>query len=86
VPGDPTGALPRKRERKGEQRCRRYFRWIRYLLQDRSLLRTRFDNPIITIADRRLGSMLMTLCGNRFVTQVYIGGEGIDSCCLTVML
>ncbi len=46
------------------------FRW-----RDRSLLRTRFDDPISTIADRRLGSMLMTLCGHRFATQAYIAGE-----------
>ena len=43
--------------------------------RDRSLLRARFDDPISTIADRRLGSMLMTLRSHRFASQAYIAGE-----------
>lgn len=47
-----------------------------YLLQDHGLLRKRFDDPITTIADRRLGDLLIALCGDRFATQGSIGGEG----------
>ncbi len=50
-----------------------------YRLQDHRLLRSRFDDSIMTLADRRLGSMLLALCGNRFAAEGSIGGEGIDS-------
>jgi AraC-like DNA-binding protein len=59
---------------------------IRYQLQDRSLIRTRFDDPITTFADRRLGSMFIHLCVDRFATKAHVVGDGIDSYCFTVML
>ena len=59
---------------------------IRYQLQDRSLMRTRFNDPITTFADRRLGVMSVHLCVDRFATRAAIDGDGIDSYCFTVML
>lgn len=58
---------------------------VTYQLQDRRLLRTSFDDPITIFADRRLGSMLITLSTDRFANQAYVGGAGIDSFCFTVM-
>lgn len=57
-----------------------------YRLHDRNLLQMRFDDPITTIADRRLGSILIALCGDRFATHAHVGGEEIDAYCFTVML
>jgi AraC-like DNA-binding protein len=57
-----------------------------YQLQNRALLRTSFYEPITIIAERRLGSMLITLSGDRFATQVAINGDGIDSFCFQMML
>jgi AraC-like DNA-binding protein len=59
---------------------------IRYQLQDRSLIRTRFDDPITTFADRRLGGMSVHLCVDRFPMKCDVVGDGIDSYCFTVML
>lgn len=61
-------------------------RLLGYRLQDHRALQARFDDPITTIADRRLGSMLIALCGDRFATREDIGGEGIDSYCFAMML
>jgi len=57
-----------------------------YLLQDRSVLRTRFDDPITIMADRRLGSILIALTSDRFAVHCHVGGDGIDIYCFTVML
>jgi AraC-like DNA-binding protein len=57
-----------------------------YRLQDRGLMRVRFDDPITSIAERRLISLMIAHAGDRFATQVDIGGEGIDSYCFTAML
>jgi AraC-like DNA-binding protein len=57
-----------------------------YLLQDRSLPRTIFDDPITIMADRRLGSILIALTGDRFAVRSLVGGEGIDRYCFTLML
>ena len=54
-------------------------------LQDRSLLRTRFKHPITTIANRPLGSMSISLGGDRFASQVDIEGSGINRYCFTMM-
>lgn len=59
---------------------------ITYQLQDRSLVRTSFDDPITTFADRRIGSMSIHLCVDRFATKAAIVGDGVDSYCFTVML
>ena len=59
---------------------------IGYRLQDRGLLQSRFNDPITTIADRRLGSMAIALCGDRFAMKVDVGGDGIDSYCFSVIL
>lgn len=59
---------------------------IRYRLQDRSLMRTRFDDPITTFADRHLGSMFIAVCIDRFATKVEVVGDGIDSYCFMMML
>jgi AraC-binding-like domain len=59
---------------------------ITYRLQDRSLMRTSFDDPISTILDRLLGSMQLVLCRDRFATQVVVGGDGVDSFCFSAML
>jgi AraC-like DNA-binding protein len=56
-----------------------------YRLQDRGLMRASFDGPITSIAERRLLSMMIAHAGDRFATQVDIGGAGIDCYCLTVM-
>lgn len=57
----------------------------RYRLQDRGLLRANFDSPITSIAERYLGSMMIAHGGDRFATQVDIGGAGVDSYCFTAM-
>ena len=58
----------------------------RYQLQDRDLMRVRFDNPITWIAQRRLGSMTISNGGDRFAAQVDIGGDGINSYCFSAMV
>jgi hypothetical protein len=57
-----------------------------YRLQDRRLIRVRFDNPITWITQRRLGSMTISSGGDRFAAQVDIGGGGIDSFCFSAMV
>lgn len=57
-----------------------------YALRDQSLLRTRFVDPIAIFAVRRLGSIMICLSASRFETETDIGGQGIDSYCLTMML
>ena len=44
-----------------------------------------FDSPITSIAERRLGSMMIAHGGDRFATQVAVGGDGIDSYCFIAM-
>jgi AraC-like DNA-binding protein len=57
----------------------------RYRLQDRRLVCANFDGPITSIAERYLGSMMIAHGGDRFATQVDIGGDGVDSYCFTAM-
>ena len=57
-----------------------------YVLQESGLLRSRFADPITTIADRHLGNMLLALCGDRFAMEAYVGGGGIDRYCFTLFL
>jgi len=57
-----------------------------YQLQDRALFRAKFHEPITIIAERRLGSMVITLSADRFATQVAIHGKGMDSFCFHMML
>ena len=57
-----------------------------YQLQDRGLLRAKFDEPITIIAERHLGSMLFTLSADRFATQVALNGDGFDSFCFYTIL
>jgi AraC-like DNA-binding protein len=57
----------------------------RYRLQDRGLMRANFDSPITSIAERYLGSLMIAHGGDRFATQVDIGGDGIDAFCFTAM-
>jgi AraC-like DNA-binding protein len=59
---------------------------LSYELQDRNLMRTRFEDPITTFADRLLGSMSIHLCAHRFATMAAIVGDGIDIYCFTAML
>jgi AraC-like DNA-binding protein len=56
-----------------------------YRLQDRGLMRVRFNNPITSIAGRHVGSMRISHGGDRFATQIDIGGEGIDAYCFSAM-
>jgi AraC-like DNA-binding protein len=58
----------------------------RYRLQDRRMMRSSFDSPITSIAERYLGSMMIAHGGDRFATQVDIGGAGVDSYCFTAMI
>jgi hypothetical protein len=57
-----------------------------YRLQDRGLLRASFDQPITIIAERRLGSMVITFCSSQFATQIGIQGDGINSFCFHMVL
>jgi AraC-like DNA-binding protein len=57
-----------------------------YRLQDRALLRSSFSEPITIIAERRIGSMEITLSADRFATQVALNGDGVDSFCFHMML
>ena len=57
-----------------------------YRLQDRGLMRVGFDGPITSLAERRLLSMMIAHGGDRFATQVDIGGDGIDAYCFTAMV
>ena len=49
-----------------------------YQLQDRALLRAKFHEPITIIAERRVGSMEITLSADRFATQVALNGDGVE--------
>jgi AraC-like DNA-binding protein len=57
-----------------------------YRLQDRDLMRVSFDGPTTIIAERRLRNMMIAHGGDRFATQVDVGGDGLDAYCFTVML
>jgi hypothetical protein len=57
----------------------------RYRLQDRGLIQVSFDGLITSIAERRLGKMMITFARDRFATQIDIGGAGIDAYCFTAM-
>jgi AraC-like DNA-binding protein len=57
----------------------------RYQLQDRGLMQVSFDRPITSITERRLGRMMISFAGDRFATQIDIGGDGIDAYCFTAM-
>jgi AraC-like DNA-binding protein len=57
----------------------------RYQLQDRSLRGVSFDSPITSIAERRLGSMMIAHGADRFATQISVGADGIASYCFTAM-
>ena len=59
--------------------------WFSRQLLDRDLMRVRFDSPITCITRRRLGSIMISHGGDRFATQVDIGGDGVDSYCFSVM-
>jgi AraC-like DNA-binding protein len=58
----------------------------RYRLQDRDLMRVRFNSPITWITQRQLGNMTISNGGDRFATQIDIGGDGINGYCFSVML
>jgi len=60
-------------------------RGCRYRLQDSTLLRTRFDDPITIVADQPMGCMLIAVIADRFAVQCQVG-EDIDSYCFTAML
>jgi AraC-like DNA-binding protein len=51
----------------------------RYQLQDRGLRGVSFDGPITSIAERRLGSMMIAYGADRFGTEIQVGAEGIAS-------
>src|SRR6516164_5199094 len=57
----------------------------RYQLQDRGLGGVSFDSPITSIAERRLGSMMIAHGADRFATQIDVGADGIASYCFTAM-
>jgi hypothetical protein len=57
-----------------------------YRLQDGDLMRVSFEGPITSIAERRLLSMMIAHGGDRFATQVDIGGDGLDAYCFTAMV
>jgi AraC-like DNA-binding protein len=57
-----------------------------YRLQDRDLTRVSFDGPATIIAERRLLNMMIAHGGDRFATQIDVGGDGLDAHCFTVML
>ncbi|MBV8400364.1 MAG: hypothetical protein JOZ17_16725, partial [Acetobacteraceae bacterium] len=57
----------------------------RYQLQDRGLVRERFDRPITTIAERRLGSMVIAHGADRFATRIDVGPDEIASYCFTAL-
>jgi len=56
-----------------------------YRLQDRGLMRVRFDRPITSIAGRHIGKMRISHGANRFATQIDIGGDGIDAYCFSAI-
>ena len=58
----------------------------RYRLQDRNLMRVRFDSPITWIRQRQLGNMTICNGGDRFAAQIDVGGGGIDGYCFCAML
>jgi AraC-like DNA-binding protein len=58
----------------------------RYQLQDRGLRGVSFDRPITSIAERRLGSMMIAHGADRFGTQIDVGVDGIASYCFTAMV
>jgi AraC-like DNA-binding protein len=49
-------------------------------------MRGRFGGPITTVAERRLDSMMLVHGGDRFATQIDIGGDGLDAYCFTAMV
>jgi len=57
----------------------------RYQLQDRGLGGVSFDSPITSIAERRLGSMMIAHGADRFATQIDVGADGIDAYCFTAL-
>jgi AraC-like DNA-binding protein len=57
----------------------------RYQLQDRGLRAVSFDGPITSIAERRLGSMMIAHGADRFGTEISVGAEGIDAYCFTAL-
>jgi AraC-like DNA-binding protein len=57
-----------------------------YRLQDRDLMRVSSDGPTTIIAERRLLNMMIAHGGDRFATQVDVGGDGLNAYCFTVML
>ncbi|MGH7118723.1 MAG: hypothetical protein ACREFP_07005 [Acetobacteraceae bacterium] len=68
------------------QRLRREGALFSYRLQDRSLLRASFDQPIAILAGRRVGNMLICHSSNQFATQLDIQGDGINGFCFQVIL
>ena len=58
----------------------------RYRLQDRGLMRISIDGPITGIAERCLHSLMIAHGGDRFATEVEIGGDGLDAYCFTAMV
>jgi AraC-like DNA-binding protein len=55
-------------------------------LLDRGLMRKDFRDPISTIASRPLGCMAIVLGGDRYATQVDIGGDGRNAYSFTAMI
>jgi len=51
----------------------------RYQLQDPGLKGVNFASPITSIAERRLGSMIIAHGADRFATMIEVGAEGIAS-------
>ena len=56
-----------------------------YQLQDRGLMRARFDSPITSIIEGHLGSMTISHGSDRFATQIDIVGGGVDAYCFSAM-
>jgi AraC-like DNA-binding protein len=54
-------------------------------LQDRGLTGVGFDRPITTIAERRLGSMVIAHGADRFATRIDVGPDDIASYCFTAL-
>lgn len=57
-----------------------------YRLQDRSLLRRRFDSPITRIAMRSIGDLRVCWIEDRFAARIDIGGDGVDRYCISTVL
>ncbi|MEO3474196.1 helix-turn-helix transcriptional regulator [Roseomonas sp. CAU 1739] len=58
----------------------------KYRLRDRGLWRMRFDDPILSVATRGAGAMLVSYGESRFATEVTIDGDDGDLFCLTMPL